>query len=103
MDDFGTGYSSMSYLKNLAIDTIKIDKSFICGITTNTHDAQVAKAIIVFSQSLGYEVIAEGVETLEQEDLLRSYHCDMAQGYYFAKAMDSDTFIDFYHAKDSSS
>lgn len=99
IDDFGTGYSSMSYLKSLAIDTIKIDKSFILDITTNKHDAQVAKTIIVLFQSLGYEVIAEGVETLEQENLLRSYKCDMAQGYYFAKPMDSKTFIDFYHAK----
>jgi len=99
IDDFGTGYSSMSYLKSLAIDTIKIDKSFISDITTNKHDAQVAKTIIVLSQSLGYEVIAEGVETLEQENVLRSYNCDMAQGYYFAKPMDSETFIDFCHAK----
>lgn len=99
IDDFGTGYSSMSYLKSLAIDTIKIDKSFISDITTNAHDAQVAKTIIVLSQSLGYEVIAEGVETLEQENVLRSYHCDMAQGYYFGKPMASETFVDFYHSK----
>ena len=99
IDDFGTGYSSMSYLKSLAIDTIKIDKSFITDITTNKHDAQVAKTIIVLFQSLGYEVIAEGVETLEQENVLRAYNCDMAQGYYFAKPMDSQTFIQFYHTK----
>lgn len=99
IDDFGTGYSSMSYLKSLAIDTIKIDKSFISEITTSKHDAQVAKTIIVLSQSLGYEVIAEGVETLEQENVLRSYNCDMGQGYYFAKPMDSDSFVHFYHEK----
>ena len=99
IDDFGTGYSSMSYLKSLSIDTIKIDKSFISEITTNEHDAQVAKTIIVLSQSLGYEVIAEGVETLEQENVLRSYNCDMAQGYYFAKPMDSESFIHIYHEK----
>ena len=99
IDDFGTGYSSMSYLKNLSIDTIKIDKSFIVDIITNKHDAQVVKGIILLSQSLGYEVIAEGVETLEQENMLRSYNCDMAQGYYFAKPMDSTTFMQLYHTK----
>ncbi|MEA2046875.1 MAG: EAL domain-containing protein [Campylobacterota bacterium] len=97
IDDFGTGYSSMSYLKSLAIDTIKIDKSFIEEITTNKNDGEVAKAIILLSQSLGYEVIAEGIETLEQENVLRSYHCDKGQGYYFGKPMDSESFINFYH------
>ena len=100
IDDFGTGYSSMSYMKSLAIDTIKIDKSFISDITSNKHDAQVVKAIIVLSKSLGYEVIAEGIETIEQENILRSYHCDIAQGYYFGKAMNKDTFIDFYLSKE---
>ena len=96
IDDFGTGYSSMSYMKSLSIDTIKIDKSFILELPHNQHDAVVAKAIIVLSQSLGYEVIAEGIETLEQEALLRSYNCDMGQGYYFAKPMSSEDIISFY-------
>jgi len=99
IDDFGTGYSSMSYLKSLEIDTIKIDKSFILDLQNNQHDAEVSKAIIALSQSLGYKVIAEGIETVEQENLLISYNCDMGQGYYFGKAMDSETFVDFYHAK----
>lgn len=99
IDDFGTGYSSMSYLKSLAIDTIKIDKSFILDLPNNQHDAEVSKAIIVLSQSLGYEVIAEGIETVEQENLLKTYNCDMGQGYYFAKPMDSKTFVDFYNEK----
>ncbi|HIQ46580.1 MAG TPA: EAL domain-containing protein [Sulfurovum sp.] len=96
IDDFGTGYSSMSYLGNFAIDTIKIDKSFVSEIVSSEHDAKVAKAIIVLSQSLGYKVIAEGVETLEQENILKAYHCDMAQGYYFGKPMESKIFIDFF-------
>ena len=99
IDDFGTGYSSMSYLRSLSIDTIKIDKSFIVEITTNKHDAEVAKAIILLSHSLGYEVIAEGVETLAQENVLRSYNCDMGQGYYYGKPMDSETFMRFYQTK----
>ena len=96
IDDFGTGYSSMSYLKSLAIDTIKIDKSFIVDILNNQHDAEVSKAIIVLSQSLGYKVIAEGIETFEQEALLKRYHCDMGQGYFFAKPMKSNELISFY-------
>jgi len=99
IDDFGTGYSSMSYLKSLAIDTIKIDKSFILDLLENQHDAEVSKAIIVLSQSLGYKVIAEGIETVEQEQLLKSYKCDMGQGYYFARPMASNKIISFYHHK----
>jgi diguanylate cyclase (GGDEF)-like protein len=100
IDDFGTGYSSMSYLKSLSIDTIKIDKSFILDLPDNQHDAEVSKAIIVLSHSLGYEVIAEGIETAAQEELLESYHCDMGQGYYFAKPMSDVDIISFYHQKE---
>ena len=96
IDDFGTGYSSMSYLKSLEIDTIKIDKSFIMDLLINQDDLEVAKAIIVLSQSLGYKVVAEGIETLEQESLLRDYACDMGQGYYFAKPMTGEKFIAFF-------
>ena len=99
IDDFGTGYSSMSYLKSLEIDTIKIDKSFILDLPYNQHDVEVSKAIIVLSQSLGYEVIAEGIENIEQENLLKEHNCDMGQGYFFAKPMDSDTFVAFYQEK----
>lgn len=101
IDDFGTGYSSMSYLKRLAIDTIKIDKSFITELPDNQHDAEVSKAIIVLSQSLGYEVIAEGIETAEQELLLESYNCDIGQGYYFAKPMTDADIVAFYHKKET--
>lgn len=99
IDDFGTGYSSMSYLKSLEIDTIKIDKSFILDLPGNHHDAEVSKAIIVLSQSLGYEVIAEGIENIEQENLLKEYHCDMGQGYFFAKPMKSEDLVIFYKQK----
>ena len=99
IDDFGTGYSSMSYMKSLALDTIKIDKSFIMDLPGDTHDAEVSKAIIALSKSLGYQVIAEGIETLEQENFLRKYHCDIGQGFYFAKPMDKKTFIDFVKSK----
>ncbi len=103
IDDFGTGYSSMSYLKSLEIDTIKIDKSFILDLPGNQHDAEVSKAIIVLSQSLGYEVIAEGIENVEQENLLKEYNCDMGQGFFFAKPMESEALIKFYHEKNKAS
>ena len=99
IDDFGTGYSSMSYLKSLAIDTIKIDASFTSGLPHNQHDVEVSKAIIALSQSLGYEVIAEGIETIEQLNVLKELHCDIGQGYYFAKPMKSIKLVDFLKDK----
>ena len=99
IDDFGTGYSSMSYMKSLALDTIKIDKSFIMDLPGDSHDAEVSKAIIALSKSLGYEVTAEGVETLEQERFLREHDCDIGQGYYFAKPMAPDAFVRFVKEK----
>ena len=95
IDDFGTGYSSMSYMKRLALDTIKIDKSFISDLPDDAHDAEVSKAIIMLSKSLGYQVVAEGIETLEQEEFLRKHDCDIGQGYYFARPMDSERFVAF--------
>ena len=101
IDDFGTGYSSMSYMKELALDTIKIDKSFVTDLPLDLHDAEVSKAIIALSKSLGYQVVAEGIETVEQEEFLRHHHCDIGQGFYFAKPMDRDDFISFVKKKNS--
>ena len=95
IDDFGTGYSSMSYIKSLALDTIKIDKSFISDLPDDSHDAEVSKAIIALSKSLGYLVVAEGIETVEQEAFLKTHGCDIGQGFYFAKPMSSEAFIGF--------
>lgn len=99
IDDFGTGYSSMSYLKRLSIDTIKIDKSFIDELPNNKHDAEVSKAIILLSQTLGYKVIAEGIETKEQEEILSSYGCDRGQGYYFSRPISKSEIVTFYHQR----
>jgi len=96
IDDFGTGYSSISYLKYLDVDAIKIDKSFLEDVLINKENAKILKSIIVLSKSLDYSVIAEGIETKEEEALLKSYNCDNGQGYYFAKPMDSNSFIKFY-------
>ncbi|WP_055077072.1 EAL domain-containing protein [Pseudanabaena sp. 'Roaring Creek'] len=90
IDDFGTGYSALSYLKNLPIDTLKIDRIFIEYIAHNEHDRTIVASIINLSHSLNLNVIAEGVETREQVDLLQSLGCDQIQGYFYYRAMPSD-------------
>lgn len=87
LDDFGTGYSSLSYLKQLPIDSLKIDKSFICEIGPNANDNTLVKTIIALGHSLGMTVIAEGVEIEEHLQLLQEFGCDEIQGYLLAKPM----------------
>lgn len=85
MDDFGTGYSSLSYLKQLPIDTLKIDKSFVMGIPDDKDDMRIATTIISMAHGLGLDVVAEGIETKEQMDFLQSHRCGRGQGYYIAR------------------
>lgn len=92
LDDFGTGYSSLSYLKKFDIDYIKIDKSFICNLAPGSSDMALSEAIIVMAHKLGLKVIAEGVETAEQRDLLIAADCDYAQGYLFSRPMPAEDF-----------
>lgn len=87
LDDFGTGYSSLSYLKRFPLDALKIDKSFVHGLCTNTGDANIVSAVINMGKSFGLRVIAEGVETLEQFLALQAQHCEEGQGYYFQEPM----------------
>lgn len=87
LDDFGTGYSALSYLRRFPIDRIKIDHSFVNEIDTNQSDAALARAIVGMAHGLNMQVIAEGVETDAQLDLLKHYGCDEAQGYLLAKPM----------------
>lgn len=83
IDDFGTGYSSLSYLKKFPITTIKIDKSFVSGLPEDKNDRELVKSIISLGHSLKLDIVAEGIERIEQLDFLRTYSCDIAQGYYF--------------------
>jgi diguanylate cyclase (GGDEF)-like protein len=85
IDDFGTGYSSMSLMKQFPIDTIKIDRSFVRDLPDDTEDRAIAQAIISMAKALGMTVVAEGVETIEQEAFLRDHACDEMQGYLFSR------------------
>jgi len=85
IDDFGTGYSSMSLMKQFPIDTIKIDRSFVRDLPQDTEDCAIAEAIIGMGKALGMTIVAEGVETSDQEAFLRAHACDEMQGFLFSK------------------
>jgi len=87
LDDFGTGYSAMSYLNKFKVDYVKIDQSFVQGISDDINDRTIVEAIVAMAHKLRLKVIAEGVETTAQRDFLASIDCDFAQGYLFAKPM----------------
>ncbi len=87
IDDFGTGYSSMSLMKQFPIDTIKIDRSFVRDLPNDSEDQAIAQAIISMGKALGMTVIAEGVETMEQQTFLRNHACDEMQGFLFSKPL----------------
>lgn len=101
LDDFGTGYSSLAYLKRFPFSSVKIDRAFVTDITTNTGDAAIAKAIIGMGHSLQLKVIAEGVETPEQLELLRECGCELVQGFYFSPPVPADEFGKMLRTRES--
>lgn len=96
IDDFGTGYSSLTYLRRLNMDYLKIDKAFVAEITSNAEDLALCEAMIVMAHKLGMKVIAEGIETAEQADILTLAGCDYGQGYYFSRPTSMSTIIQRY-------
>ena len=95
IDDFGTGYSSLSYLKDLPVQTLKIDRSFVKDLPEAESDMRLVRAMIGMSHDLGHLVVAEGVETLEQLEVLRDAECDLAQGYLISRPLFPDHFDAF--------
>ena len=101
VDDFGTGYSSLSYLHRLSIDTLKIDRAFVTNIPANENSAAIAQAIIGMGKSLHLDLVAEGVETLEQHVFLRDLGCQMVQGYLFSHPLPAEEFVRLIEANQS--
>lgn len=93
VDDFGTGYSSLSYLKRFPLNVLKIDKSFIDTVTTDSSDSVIVQTIIMLAKGLEISVIAEGVETEQQLDFLRLRECDTFQGYFCSPPVPNTAFL----------
>ncbi|HYD55283.1 MAG TPA: EAL domain-containing protein [Burkholderiales bacterium] len=92
MDDFGTGYSSLGYLKQFPLNTVKIDRSFVNDLPNGRDDAAIARAVLAMARALGMEVVAEGVERIEQLEFLRREGCDEYQGYYSSRPVTEEAF-----------
>jgi diguanylate cyclase (GGDEF)-like protein len=105
IDDFGTGYSSLSYLRQFPIDRLKVDRSFIDNASDDSDDGVITKTIIALGHSLGLQVVAEGVEDVDQEKFLINQGCDIVQGFRYSRPLPEDEFLDFlksYNGKLSS-
>jgi diguanylate cyclase (GGDEF)-like protein/PAS domain S-box-containing protein len=96
IDDFGTGYTSLSYLQRLPIDQIKVDRSFVMDITENNDNAVIVRSILDLAHSLGMEVVAEGVESVEVGDALRDLGCDLVQGYHICRPVSAPEYRSWY-------
>ena len=103
IDDFGVGYSSLTHLKRFPIDTLKVDRSFIRDLLQDPEDKAITEAIIAMGKSLNLTVVAEGVETLEQQTFLQDHGCDEMQGFYFSKPIAGDQFAELLRQRIQSS
>jgi len=99
IDDYGTGYSSLSYLQKLSVDRLKIDKSFVAGLLCNDRDQLIVKSTIDLAHGLELEVIAEGIETPQQQAVLQRLGCDYAQGYFISHPLSSEKVFDWFYAR----
>jgi EAL domain-containing protein (putative c-di-GMP-specific phosphodiesterase class I)/GGDEF domain-containing protein len=99
IDDFGTGYSSLAYLKKLPVSVMKIDKSFVLNMESDRDNAVIVRSIIDLGHNLGLKVVAEGVETREANSMLKSFHCDEAQGFYYSRPLPAYAITDFLTAR----
>jgi len=99
LDDFGTGYSNLGYLKHLCIHTLKIDQGFVRNLTTSAEDAAIVRGTIALAHNLGFQVLAEGVESAEHVQFLRAHGCDEIQGYYFSRPVDAQAYAEMLREK----
>ena len=99
IDDFGTGYASLTYLREFPATSLKIDRAFVAGVSTDRSDAAIVQAVVSLAHGLGMAVTAEGVEHVAQIELLRSLHCDHLQGFEFGAAMTADELLDLVLAR----
>jgi EAL domain-containing protein (putative c-di-GMP-specific phosphodiesterase class I) len=103
IDDFGVGYSSLTHLKRFPIDTLKVDRSFIRDLPADAEDKAITEAIIAMGKSLDLTVVAEGVETAEQQAFLREHDCDEMQGFFFSKPIPGDAFAELLRERTQNS
>lgn len=94
LDDFGTGYNGLAQLQSYPLDCVKIDRRFICDITRSPASKTICSSMILLAHSLGVSVVAEGIETLDQANVLRSLGCDQLQGFYYSEAISKDDFAE---------
>jgi EAL domain-containing protein (putative c-di-GMP-specific phosphodiesterase class I) len=98
IDDFGTGYSSLAYLKRLPIDKLKIDRSFVKDLPEDTTGGEIVAAVIAMGKAMHLEVLAEGVETAEQEAFLMREKCTTGQGYWFSRPLPAADLLQWYQS-----